>query len=156
MQHLQFKAAPGKNSILINIKCLEDMVSSNNKRKKQIDYEINDKVTILSMAPDKLVGDMRRVPALVIGKSGTRDIFYELLTPFGVLNIKYRASDLEIYYVDIHISDDIKEKKISLREATKLFNNHPIKQADIAKAKCKCKGKVKLLLNQLTAQLDFL
>ena len=93
------------------------------------------------MAPDKLVGDVRRVPALIIGKSGTRDHFYELLTSFGVLNIKYRASDLEMYFGDIIIPDDVKGKKISLREATKLFNNHPSKQADITKSKCKCKGK---------------
>jgi hypothetical protein len=118
----------------------EDMLETNNKKKK-IDYEIENKVTVLSMQPDKLVGDVRRVPAVIIGKSGTRDIFYELLTSFGILNVKYRASDLEIYYGDIKIPEDVKNKKISLREATKLFNNHPKKNIDQSKIHCKCSGK---------------
>jgi hypothetical protein len=53
------------------------------------------------MQPDKLVGDVRRVPAVIIGKSGTRDIFYELLTSFGILNVKYQASDLEFIMVTL-------------------------------------------------------
>ena len=79
----------------------DDMLEMNNKRKKMIDYEINTKVSVLSMGPDKLVGDVRRVPALIIGKSGTRDIFYQLLTSFGILNIKYRASDLELIIYEV-------------------------------------------------------
>ena len=42
----------------------DDMLEMNNKRKKMIDYEINTKVSVLSMGPDKLVGD---VPALILG-----------------------------------------------------------------------------------------
>ena len=119
-----------------------DMIeNNNNKRKKQVEYEKDDKVSVLSMAPDKLVGDVRRIPANIIGKFGTRDIFYELVTHFGILNIKYRASDLEYYYGDINISDDAPKKKISLREATKFFNNHPKKKLDNLKTSCKCKGR---------------
>ena len=119
----------------------EEMLEAHNKKKKTIDYEIDNKVTVLSMQPDKLVGDVRRVPAIIISKSGTRDIFYELLTSFGILNVKYRASDLEIYYGDLQIPEEVKNKKISLREATKLFNNHPKKKVDLSKVHCKCSGK---------------
>jgi len=76
----------------------QDMLESNVKRKKIVEYEKDDKVSVRSMEPDKLVGDVRRVPAIIIGKTGTKDIFYELLTSYGVLEIKYRASDLELYY----------------------------------------------------------
>ena len=75
----------------------EDMLESNVKRKKIVEYEKDDKVSVRSMEPDKLVGDVRRVPAIIIGKTGTKDKFYELLTAYGVLEVKYRASDLELY-----------------------------------------------------------
>ena len=55
--------------------------------------------------PDKIVGDVRRIPAIFVSKTGTRDIFYELMTSFGILNVKYRASDFEVYYGDIEIPE---------------------------------------------------
>ena len=64
-----------------------------------------------------------------------------LLTSFGILSIKYRASELELYFGDIQVPDEVKNKKISLREATKLFNNHPAKKIDLTKVHCKCQGK---------------
>ena len=91
-----------------------------------IEYEINNKVSVFSMAPDKLIGDVRRVTAIIIGKTGTRDIFYELLTSFGILSIKYRASDLELYYGGIP-----EEVKIS----------HPTMKANLSKIHCECQGK---------------
>ena len=116
------------------------MLESNCKRKKIVKYEKDDKVSVRCMEPDKLVGDVRRVPAIIIGKFGTKDIFYELLTAYGVLEIKYRASDLELYYGDIDNLDEVK-KTNSLRGVTKLFNNHPVKVKDLSKIHCKCKGK---------------
>jgi hypothetical protein len=74
------------------------------------------------MEPDKLIGDVRRIPAIIIGKTGTKDIFNELLTSYGVLEIKYRASDLELFYGDIDIPDEVKNKNITFRAVTKLFN----------------------------------
>lgn len=138
--------APPRNDLIREVKkkqkrAIDQMLESNNKRQKIVDFEKDDKVSVLSMAPDKLVGDMRRVPAIIVSKSGTKDIFYELLTAYGVLDVKYRASDLELYYGDIEISDEVKSKKVSLRSVSKLFNNHPIKQKDISKTHCKCKGK---------------
>ena len=64
-----------------------------------------------------------------------------LLTSFGILSIKYRASELELYFGDIQVPDEVKNKKISLREATKLFNNHPAKKVDLTIVHCKCQGK---------------
>jgi hypothetical protein len=49
------------------------------------------------------------------------------------LEIKYRASDLELYYGDIDIPDEVKNKNNTLRAVTKLFNKHPVKQKDISK-----------------------
>ena len=66
----------------------EDMLESNVKRKKIVEYEKDDKVSVRSMEPDQLVDDVRQVPAIIIGKTGTKEIFYELLTSYGVLEIK--------------------------------------------------------------------
>ena len=49
----------------------EDMLVSNVKRKKIVEYEKDDKVSVRSMEPDKLVGDVRQIPAIIIGKTGT-------------------------------------------------------------------------------------
>ena len=139
-------AGPARNDLIRIVRqnqkrAREDMLEMNNKRKKMVDYELDAKVSVLSMGPDKLVGDVRRVPAIIIGVTGTKDIFYKLLTTYGVLNIKYRASDLEYYYGDIKVPEEAKNKTISLREATKLFNNHPAKNVDLSKIHCKCKNK---------------
>ncbi len=46
-----------------------------------------------------------------------------------------------MYYGDSTIPEEVKNKKISLREATKIFNNHPAKKVDLSKIHCKCQGK---------------
>jgi hypothetical protein len=117
------------------------MLGTNKKRKKMIEYEVDNKVSVLTMAPDKLIGEVRRVPAIIIASTGTRYIFYEILISLGILSIKYRVSDLEMYYGDIMIPEEVKNKKISLREATKIFKYHPAKKVDLSKIHLKYQGK---------------
>ena len=42
----------------------------------------------------------------------------------------WRSSKV-LYYGDIDIPDEVKNKKVTLRAVTKLFNKHPVKQKNI-------------------------
>jgi hypothetical protein len=52
----------------------ENLATSNNDG---LEYEVDNKVSVLTMAPDKLIGEVRRVPAIIIASTGTRYIFYD-------------------------------------------------------------------------------
>ena len=43
----------------------------------------------------------------------------------------YWRSSKVLYYGDIDIPDEVKNKKVTLRAVTKLFNTHPVKQKNI-------------------------
>lgn len=50
------------------------------RRKTTIEYNINDKVTILVDKLDRFATDMKRIPGMIINKTGNIDIFYTIAT----------------------------------------------------------------------------
>lgn len=107
------------------------------KRKKALEFNVNDRVSLQVLKIDRFGTDMSRLPCLVVARSGTRDIFYGLATQFGVLDTKFRAGDLMPYHGEL-ISDN--QKSISVREAHRRFCERE-KSKDISRISCKCGGK---------------
>ena len=119
----------------------------NKKLKITIEFNVNDKVTVKVNKLDRLACDMIRIPAIIIKKSGNKDIFYQLATTDGILNTQFRACDLDNYFGDINIDSQLlndwkqNKKTISIREASRKFNNHKPKKVDLANIHCACSGK---------------
>jgi hypothetical protein len=75
----------------------------------------------------------------VISVSGEKDMFYEIATEHGILEIKYRSSDLEIYQSSVKI--DV-SKKISLTAAAGKVQIRTAPTDTIeTPVSCKCNGK---------------
>ena len=120
----------------------EMMEKKHNKKrnKRTLEFEIADAVTVLIPRIDRGGSDMPRIPGLVKRVIGDKDQLYEIECKYGILNEKFRASDLDEYQglLDFNLGD--LENKISLREAARLASNRLIDLAE-AQTICKCAGK---------------
>lgn len=76
------------------------------KRKAIAEFEVDDKVTVRVNKIDRLALDTRRLPGIIIKKSGENNIFYTIVTKNGVLKGNYRAGDLEYFYGEVDIDDN--------------------------------------------------
>lgn len=102
------------------------------KRNKETrEFKLNDNVTVLIPRIDRAGTDMRRLPGKIVKISSGVNKFHTILTVWGVLNAKYRATSLEPFsgLVEVVIENEEGEsvweknfKTISLSEAAKLQN----------------------------------
>ena len=89
---------------------------------------MNYKVTVSIPRIDRGGTNLKRLPGLVVNVSGDLNKFYTIVTVWGLLNDKYRATCLEPYsgLIDLVDKDGIvlleNTKTISLTEAAKLQN----------------------------------
>ena len=113
-----------------------------NIRKKQriADFKVTDIVSVLVPKIDRFGTELSRLPGKIISISGSTDYFYEIATSFGILDVKLRGGDLMPFHGSLVVKQD---KKISLREAHRLFCDRPKNRVDVSKIFCKCSGKCK-------------
>jgi len=91
------------------------------RNKKTREFKESDLVTVKRI--DRAGTDFNRLPGMVCKVSDHQEKFYRILTFYGILADKYRASDLEPYcgVVSVVLDDyQNKYKEISLSEAAKL------------------------------------
>ncbi len=67
-------------------------------------------------------------------------MFYSIITEFGILETKYRAFELEKYYVALNLHMSKITQQITLREVCRKFNTRIV---EVCKASihCKCSGR---------------
>jgi hypothetical protein len=104
-------------------------------------YNRGDYVTLKIPRIDRGSSDLPRLPCQVISITGTENKMYELATVYGILDIKYSASDLELYHgvLVIDHAEVGKMNKISLHEAANLAAKRLI-DAVANEIICNCKG----------------
>jgi hypothetical protein len=102
------------------------------KRNKETrEFKLNNNVTVLIPRIDRAGTDMRRLPGKIVKISSSINKYYTILTVWGVLNAKYRATSLEPFSGLVEVVTENEEgesvweknyKTISLSEAAKLQN----------------------------------
>ncbi|CAF0918787.1 unnamed protein product [Brachionus calyciflorus] len=102
--------------------------------RSQVELNQKEKVSLEIPKIDRSSTDLPRLPGIISRVSGD---FYEITTKYGILNICYRASDLEPYSGPLDFDYKTVNKKISLREASHLFNKV---RDDVIVVTCDCKG----------------
>ncbi|CAF1028158.1 unnamed protein product [Brachionus calyciflorus] len=113
----------------------------NKKRNKRtLEFELDDKVTVLIPRIDRGGSDLPRIPGIILRKTGDKDIFHEIVCKFGILNEKLRACDLEPFEGLLEFDHKTIKNKISLREAARLNSNRLIDLKNTQNV-CKCSGK---------------
>ena len=82
--------------------------------------------------------ETKRLPGEIMSLSGEEVIFYEIGTAFGILDTKLRGGDLMPYYGLVQVE---KNRKVSIREAHRLFCERPKNTINVSRISCKCSGK---------------
>ena len=91
------------------------------KNKVTRDYKVKDLVSVHIPRIDRGGTDFKRLPGMISKVSGYKTKWFTILTPFGILNDKFRV-DLESYYgvVDVNLEQLTSYKPISLKAAAAL------------------------------------
>ena len=112
----------------------------NHKRNKRTrEFEIDEFVSVLIPRIDRGGSDLPRLPGQVVRISGDKDKFYEVATEYGILDSKYRSSELELYESTVNINKNI---TISLTTAAGKAQIRTAPENSIEKpVSCKCIGK---------------
>ena len=123
-------------------KYVEKMETQYNIRHKEriANFKVSEKVSVSVSKLDRFGTELSRLPGEIISITGDKDIFYEIGTSFGILDVKLRGGDLMPFYGSLNVRTD---KKISIREAHRLFCERPKQLIDVSKIFCKCSGKCK-------------
>lgn len=113
----------------------------NHKRNKQTrEFKIGDRVSVSIPPIDRAHVTLPRLPCIVKNVSKVRESFYTLVCSHGVLNVKYRVSDLEPYNGVFNFDlDSAPSKEITLREAVRLGE---MREKDLKETRTKCNCKV--------------
>ena len=97
-------------------------------------------MSVLIPRIDRGGSDLPRIPAQVIRVCGNKDKFYEIATKFGIIETKYRASDLEVYerIVEANTTIHATLREAAIKSQLRTASSSEIENSHI---KCNCKGK---------------
>ena len=82
------------------MKNAEKMIKNHDhkRNKKTNEFNVSEKVSVKIPRIDRGGVDFPRLPGVASKVYEHQEKFYEILTEYGILNDKYRASDLYFYY----------------------------------------------------------
>ena len=113
------------------------------RNKKTTEFKVNDKVSVKIPRIDRGGVDFPRLPGIVSKIFDHQKKFYEILTEYGILNDKYRASDLESFSglvnVDLLDYENGKYTQISLKSAAGVQNART-GSTELVNTICNCQG----------------
>ena len=119
------------------------------KNKVTRDYKVKDLVSVHIPRIDRGGTDFKILPGMISKVSGYKTKWFTILTPFGILNDKFRVSDLEPYYgvVDVNLEQLTSYKPISLKAAAALHasNSGSIDTKSVQKESTKRNSAKKIL-----------
>ena len=96
------------------------------KKQKTREYSLKDLVSVLIPRIDRSGVDFQRFPGIICSISNHNgEIFYKILTVYGILNDSYRVSDLEPFFglVEVDLENyESKYQKISLTAAAEVHS----------------------------------
>jgi len=110
----------------------------NHKRNKRtISFSVGEMVSVSIPHIDRVGCDFPRLPVVV---SEIKHDMYVLVSKYGILDVCYRADDLESFSGQLDFDYKSIENKISLRSAAQLFNKRAHDKSD-TNVSCNCNGK---------------
>ena len=126
-----------RENILSNAEKMKDRYRKR-KRIKVESFKLYDEVSVRIPKLDRHKSELLRLPALIVILKGTRQPMYKLACEHGTIDGYFTASDLKSYPGTVTVAHE--DRKISLREAAKLF---ALRNQDIIVCKCRknCKTK---------------
>lgn len=124
-------------------KAIETMEQKHDKKrnKRTITFTVGEPVSVFIPPIDRVGCDFSRLPAVILELKPAGDL-YSLVTKYGILDICYRAGDLESYCGDIGFDYKKITNKISLRSAAQAFNQRSKDKSETS-VSCQCNGKCK-------------
>jgi hypothetical protein len=110
----------------------------NHKRNKRtISFSVGEMVSVSIPHIDRVGCDFPRLPVVV---SEVKHEMYVLVSKYGILDVCYRADDLESFSGQVDFEYKSIENKISLRSAAQLFNKRAHDKSD-TNVSCNCNGR---------------
>jgi hypothetical protein len=109
----------------------------NKRNKRTVSFSVGEMVSVSIPPIDRVGTDFPRLPCVISEQKGD---FYQLVCKFGILNICYRADDLENYSGEVGFDFKNIKEHISLRAAAQAFNQRNVDKSETIIA-CNCNGK---------------
>ncbi|XP_065909687.1 uncharacterized protein [Dysidea avara] len=104
----------------------------NSKRIKAVKFKIGDGVTVRIPRHDRGVGDLRRIPGVVVAKQHGS---YKIKTEYGLLKGRCRTDQLQkCFHATVQTTGWEDDPTIALRSAAKKFNR---RKTDVSHCNCK-------------------